>query len=350
MKNFTNFRIKAIIIGIILAVICCSTLYWYFGYHIKTPEYALKMINESIDKHDVNTFDKYVDRKKLLDGLSDVIIANIMQSDQRSTEDAAFALQEYSKIFKTAFTKNLDVALTSYLQNGKWADNGQASTDDETTNYMSLLENAGLNEISFVDYKVVSVDKTAQTATVDVDVMQKEIDKPFTFEVLLAQQDDGHWMVEKINNFSDFLTMVNGERKKYLLSYVQKTDALMTEHKKTFNNIDGQLQQIITSSNIGSDSVRNDLKKIINENMLPHWHMLKEALTAINPPKSVETLQTLRLQICDAYIAYYENYAKWLDDKEIKSLREANENLKKAKTLTANESNLTNIIKRDLTK
>ena len=84
--------------------------------------------------------------------------------------------------------------------------------------------------------------------------------------------------------------------------------------------------------------------------MLPHWHMLKEALAAVSVPKSAETLQRLRLKICDLYIAYYENYVKWLDDKEIKSLREAESNLKRAKTLETNETDLVNIIKRDLAK
>ncbi|WP_196605895.1 hypothetical protein [Pectinatus haikarae] len=348
--SFNNFRVKTIIASIIMAIIVCSTLYWYFGYHIKTPEYALKMISESINKHDLAEFNKYVDRKELLSGMADDIIADIIQSDQQTTDNTAFALQEYSSIFKTAFLKNLDTALTKFVSSEKWSDDTASSADEDTASYMSLLENAGLIDLSVNDYKIISVDKSAKTATLAVDTTQNEIAKTFTFKIILLQQDNGRWMVTKIENYSEFLSMLSTERKKYMLSYVEKTDALMNEHKKTFNNIDSQLQEIISSGNIGSNSVRDDLKKIMNDNMLPHWHMLKEALAAINPPKSAETLQRLRLQICDYYIAYYENYIKWLDDKNIKSLRDANDSLKRAKILETNENNLTNIIKRDLSK
>ena len=36
---------------------------------------------------------------------------------------------------------------------------------------------------------------------------------------------------------------------------------------------------------------------------------------------------------CESKIAYYQDYAKWLDNKDVKTLREATDNLKKAKTM-----------------
>ncbi len=349
MKSlFSHMKVKAIIAGIILILIGCSTLYWYFGYHVKTPEYALKMIEESITKHDMNKFSKYVDKQSLLEDLANDVVESITSSDQQTANGTGFAMQEYSSIFKTAFVKGFDTALTNYVTYGKQDTDNQPAADSDTANSNDLLETVGVNNLTVTGYKILSIDTQTKKAIVQVDTTQNDIEKPFSFRVIMAQQDDGHWMAVKVDNFSDFLIMLNKERKQGMLLYINKTDALMNEHKKTFKNIEGQLQDIRNSGNIGSDAVRNNLKDIINNDMLPHWHMLKEALSAINAPKSATTIQNLRVKICDLYIAYYENYAKWLDDKDVKSLRDAEASLKKARTLEANESDLTNIIKRDL--
>ncbi|WP_182187849.1 DUF2939 domain-containing protein [Pectinatus frisingensis] len=347
----SNFKIKAAIAGIIVILISCGTLYWYFGYYVKTPDYAIKKIGTSIAEHDVKTFNKYVDRKALLDDLADSVTESIVHADQQSVDGTGFAMQEYSSIFKKAFIKGFDEALTDYVTYGEVA--VKQNSDDQSTgtsDYADLLQTSGLNNLTYNSYKLVSIDKQTKKALLEVDVVQNEIDEPFAFNVTMEQQADGHWEMVKVENFSDFLKLLNEKRRQEMLSYVSKTDALMTEHDKTFKNIDGQLQDIKDTGSIGNNDVRNNLKNIINDNMLPHWHMLKEALAAVSVPKSAETLQRLRLKICDLYIAYYENYVKWLDDKEIKSLREAESNLKRAKTLETNETDLVNIIKRDLAK
>lgn len=339
---FYNFKIKmSIAVGIVFCAVCVVA-FWYFAYYTKTPEYSVQMIAKAVTEHDVNSFNKYVDRPKLSDDLADTLINTIMQADPHKPENTSVALQEYSAIFKSAFVQNFNTALDVYVKNGKWPEDGQS------TDYMSLIESAGLNDFSVQSYKLMTVDKAAKTAIVNIDIVQNEIEKPFTFVVTLVKQDNGIWTVEKVNNFDDFLVMINKERRKYLSIYVKSTDLLMSEHKKTFSEIDEQLQRILSTSSIGNNTVRASLKNIINDSMLLHWHTLRDNLAAVDSPKSARTLQKLRLQICDSYIAYYENYAKWLDDKDIKSLRAANENLKKAKTLEINEINLTNIIKRNL--
>lgn len=345
-KIFSNFKIKIILCCAFIAALACGWAYWYFGYYTRTPEYAIKMISQAVNEHDINTFNKYVNREKLLESLSDALINDLMHSNQHASENTSLALQEYSSIFKATFVKNLDTALNYYIKNGQWPEN--AAADEETADYMRIIQGIGFNNISVTGYEITTVDKTAKTAIVNIDATQNEIEQHFTFELLLAQQDNGRWMIEKANNFPDFLTLMDKSRKKYMKDYVKKTDALMLEHKKNFTDIDEQIQEIINSGNIGNNEVRSNLKRLITNSMLPHWHMFREALASVNPPKSAETLQKLRLQICDDYISYYDNYADWLDNKDIKSLRDANNSLKKAKTLETNEANLTNIIKKDL--
>ena len=54
---------KKIGIGIVIAVLCA--LAFYFLYWVKSPVYSLNIIKDSIQKHDVNTFEKHVDMDTL---------------------------------------------------------------------------------------------------------------------------------------------------------------------------------------------------------------------------------------------------------------------------------------------
>ncbi|WP_196592984.1 DUF2939 domain-containing protein [Pectinatus sottacetonis] len=343
-----NLKIKIFITGIILLLMGCGTLYWYFGYYVKTPEYTLQMTEKAIKNHNEEKFAEYVDKKALIDQLSSDVVNNLINSNQETPNGMPATMQEYSGIFKEAFTKELSDALDFYVKNGKWQNNAKQQ-NESITQYNALLENLGLNNLTVKDYKMISVDKKAGKAVFQINVVQNELKKAFPFKIILLRQLDGHWKIVRIANFSDFFVMLNQDRRQYMYLYVNKTDSLMNQHRETFISIQDQIQSIIRSGNIGSDEVRNKLKVIINTNMIPHWQMLKTALSAINAPQSAVTLQKLRLRVCDAYIAYYQNYAKWLDDKNINSLHAANDNLKKAKILEDNERNLTNIIKRNLT-
>lgn len=346
-KIFSNMKIKLFLIGIILLLIALSSLYWYFAYHIKTPEYAWQMVQTSIEKHDIEKFNKYIDEKALVNKLSQDIIENMLISRTAQQGDTRLVMQEYAGIFQEALGKKIDEAVNLYVKTGKW-EKDTAQSQEQMSEDAALIDNLGLNDIKVIDKKLISIDEKAGKAIYKIDIQQTEIAQNFSFTVLMERQSNGVWKIVQINNFSEFLTLLNNHRRQYMHEYVEKTDALMQQHKKTFSDIQNQLNAIISKNSIGSDAVRNDLKTIINTNMVPHWKMLKEALTAINAPKSASTLQKLRLRICDLYLEYYTNYSKWLDDKNIQTLRAANKALNQAKILESNENNLTNIVKKDI--
>lgn len=58
-----NSNAKKIGLGIVIAILCAIA--FYFLYWIKTPAYSLNIIRESVEKHDVATFEKHVDMDTL---------------------------------------------------------------------------------------------------------------------------------------------------------------------------------------------------------------------------------------------------------------------------------------------
>lgn len=99
---------------------------------------------------------------------------------------------------------------------------------------------------------------------------------------------------------------------------------------------------------LGDEKSRMELKSTIESTILPQLKDVQANLQEVDVPKAAETLHNLRLKACESKIAYYENYAKWLENKDIKTLREATDNMKKAKTMEHEAELLTNRIQGQL--
>ncbi len=100
--------------------------------------------------------------------------------------------------------------------------------------------------------------------------------------------------------------------------------------------IEKKLKETLASGSLGSQATRDALKAIMQEElgtgMDPHEKMsLKRWMF---PPRR-GTLQRLRLKICDLRISYCQKYAKWLENKDAKTLKDANESLKEARDARA---------------
>ena len=58
--------------------------------------------------------------------------------------------------------------------------------------------------------------------------------------------------------------------------------------------------------------LREELAKIVKEELLVQWQQEKSALESMSVPAAAGTLHKLKLKTCDANISYAENYALWL--------------------------------------
>ena len=66
---------KKIALGAALAVLIGAVSGWYFLYYIRTPQYAVKLIRESVNKHDIVTFQDHTDLTKVVDKGYDALLA-----------------------------------------------------------------------------------------------------------------------------------------------------------------------------------------------------------------------------------------------------------------------------------
>ena len=68
------------IIGLIVLLILAGCAFYFF-YWVKTPQYSLKLIQESVQNHDVVAFEKHVDTEALCTQAVDGFLAQEMSTN-----------------------------------------------------------------------------------------------------------------------------------------------------------------------------------------------------------------------------------------------------------------------------
>ena len=141
---------KKIIIAVLVAIVAIA-LGWYFLYFTKTPVYSLNLAREAVEKHDVNAFKKHVDVDSIIGSGYDDVVA--MQLEDPEIKDNPLK---------------------------------------------------GLAEVMFQGLKPKIVPVTFNS---------KEFNQGVTFNLAMKKLDDGTWQAVKINNFKEFLTLVEQHEK-----------------------------------------------------------------------------------------------------------------------------------------
>ena len=211
--------------------------------------------------------------------------------------------------------------------------NTTADAQGAMINSDMILEQSGLTDLTFEGIDYINTNEDNGTAEAGIKVTQSEINQPFVFKVSLEEQADGYWKVVSVDNFADFIKALEDGRKEFIKDYLSQTALIIIDKEKILTENEANLNAALNLGTLGSSQTRTDLKNDIENKILPQLKELQEALQSVEVPKSAETLHNLRLKACESKIAYYQDYAKWLDNKDIKTLREATDNLKKAKTM-----------------
>lgn len=328
----TKLKIFAAAILLVLVVIGGGLA--YFNFYVKTPEYTLKVIQESIQNHDVDEFNKYVNVDNVVAGVTNNMLDGIIASQTNLPEEAKVAMNSLATMFKAPIVASLQEGLNNYVKTGSWqSGNTTADSQGAMINSDMIIEQAGLSDLNFEGIDYINKNEENRTAEAGIKVTQSEINQPFIFKVSLEEQADGYWKVVSIDNFDEFIKALAEGRKEYIKDYLSQTAVIILDKEKVLTENEANLNAALSLGALGNEQNRADLKNTIETKILPQLQDLQTALQSMNVPKSAETLHNLRLKACESKIAYYENYAKWLDNKDIKTLREATDNLKKAKTM-----------------
>lgn len=198
---------KKIIIAVLVAIVAIA-LGWYFLYFTKTPVYSLNLAREAVEKHDVNAFKKHVDMDAIIGSGYDDLVAIEM-------EDPSIKNNPFKELAEVMF-QGLKPKIVPILSNeiysaiAKQPENTEQNAKEKQA-ADEMKEKMGIKDLEFKSIGSATVD--GNSAVVPITFNSKELNQDVTFELAMKKLDDGTWQAIKINNFKEFLTLVEQHEK-----------------------------------------------------------------------------------------------------------------------------------------
>lgn len=198
---------KKIIIAVLIAVITI-VLGWYFLYFTKTPVYSLNLARESVEKHDVVTFKKHVDVESIVGSGYDDFVD--VQMNDPLIKDNPF--KGFAEVMLKGLKSQIVPALSQEIYNGiekKSDDSNQNAKSKEAAD--EVKEKTGVKDLEFKSIGAATID--GNSAIVPIIFSSKELNQDVTFDLLMKKLEDGTWQAIKVNNFKEYLDLVEKNEK-----------------------------------------------------------------------------------------------------------------------------------------
>ena len=323
-------RVKIVCAMLLGVLLVFAGLFWYFRIYTKTPEYALRSIESSLEQHDEALFLRHVRLDDVLNSGYDDFMMGTMDAEFGHSHESAAALEDFSRMLKPAFIKMLQDAVHTRLTTGAWPSVTPAEDGGDTENILSRI---GVRDLEFREISNLTLHEDTQTAEADILVHQGEADTDFTFKILLKPSEDGDWQVISIQNLNEYAGVLEQARRRRIAAYLEESNAIIERHDQTSAAAQLRLYSTLGSGALGSQATRDMARQIMEQEILVDWQERKNELEAISAPRSMQSLHQLRLKICDLHIAYAQGYAAWMTDKNAATIRAAENSLRQAEVL-----------------
>ena len=198
---------KKLFIAALVAVVAI-VLGWYFLYFTKTPVYSLNLAREAVEKHDVNAFKKHVDMDSIIGSGYDDVVA--MQLEDPEIKNSP--LKDLAEVMFQGLKPKIVPILSNEIYNAieKQPESSEQNAREKQV-ADEMKEKTGVKDLEFKSIGSATVD--GNSAVVPVTFNSKELNQDVTFNLAMKKIDDGTWQAVKINNFKEFLALVEQHEK-----------------------------------------------------------------------------------------------------------------------------------------
>lgn len=300
-----------------LAVAVAGGSYYYFNVRTDTPDYAIKTVSRSIEQHDVKEFHRVVNLDGVLDSGYDGFVDGMTTPGNATTPDAKEAIRNFTQMLRVPLLLSLKVAVDSYVETGDL-------NATEHVGVMELIERTGLNDIEVRGVHNIELnDANRNEAFADLILYQPELGREFPIKIVLTRGADEQWQITRVQNFQEYVAQITQARQMQFDEYLAKAGEINAKHEITIREAEQKYSAILTQGNLAQEQTRNELKKILNDVVKPDWEMRKQELFSLPVPKGAAPLHDLYMRICDLSIVAAQDYAKWLDDRNVATIKAA---------------------------
>jgi tetratricopeptide (TPR) repeat protein len=189
---------KLLFIGVPLALVILIGGLLYRNF-VTSPKYSLLKIKESVENHDISTFEKYVDINgivvRLLTELPDIL--NI-------EKDAGFlgeeAMQLFTTVMQDSITKVAKESVRSFVERGHF--------DKQLTKkgiISKIIKDLPVDNLKISGLKEIR--KEGKICKVPIDIFVAAYEGDFTLEFMMRDKG-GYWQVAEISNLTDSIQQI----------------------------------------------------------------------------------------------------------------------------------------------
>ena len=330
----SNFQMKVGAGIAALAIVVAGGGYYFFHVRADSPDTAIKATAKSIEKHDVTEFHRAVNVDSLLDSGYSGLVDGVTSFDNTMPPDARDAIKGFTEMLRDPMIITLKSAIDSYVATG-------SLDPQKNVGVPEIVERIGLNDVEIRNVKNIQRnDADRNEAFADVIIFQRELGREFPLHIVLNRVEEEHWQITRVQNFQEYVAEINQARRTQLEDYLAKAVEINNRHDTAIREAEQKYGSILSTGNLGQDLTRDNLQTLFNEFIKPDWELRKQELSALTVPKSAEPLHNLYMQICDLSIDYAQDYANWLEDKTIDSIKSAEDKLHHAQALSSEAADL----------
>lgn len=317
-----------------LALLVTGGGYYYFHVDTDTPDFAIKTVQQSIQKHDTKTFYSVVNVDSVLDSGYDGFVEGVTSPESMRSPDAKEAIRDFTQMLREPMLMSLKAAIDSYVATGDLK-------TDENFAVAELLNRTGLKDAEVRNVKNIQVsDANHNEAFADLIIFQPELDREFPLQFILTRNEEDKWQVSRVQNFKEYVEQIAQARRTQLEDYLKQSTEINTRHEATMREVEKKYGMILSTGNLAEDKTRAALKSLINDEFKKDWEERKQELFTLPIPKDAETLHSLYMKICDTAIAAAQDYSKWMDDMNPATIKLAEEKIHQMQALMTDASNL----------
>ncbi|SMB81093.1 hypothetical protein SAMN00017405_2036 [Desulfonispora thiosulfatigenes DSM 11270] len=195
----TNKKSKKKLLIFMLIVVLITSLVVGYLYFLTTPQYSLLKITKAVEKHDLPTFEKYVDIDRVVTRLVDYVL-------EKEVKKISFGSVKLEK----EIVKKIRPNIISYAKNeirlfvaGGNIKNARASNAQIPVT--SFAQDSGLEHLQYKG--IEKIEKQGNTAKITLKIYHKRFKKELKPEIKMKKIED-YWRVYEINNIDSSLLII----------------------------------------------------------------------------------------------------------------------------------------------
>lgn len=256
---------------ILLPVIAVfAALFYYFVYWCNTPLYAVNEVRNSVQNHNVEKFEKYVDLHSVFDkAFEDVIMAEskINNDNVASNAFAMGILRMIKPAVVDLLVEETKASIADQSTEQKNSAGSKAGKKDPIADAMrnNLEKKLSLDKLKIKDISLQ--DSSKGQAIVNLVVHHQELNKDFELKLKMLLTEDDVWQIKEFTNLTEFIYELDRAQKAALASLnkplLDKLNNSLTivdkkiELLENINNSDNKVLSVIVT-------IKNNSNKNIN--------------------------------------------------------------------------------------